>query len=43
MLLPAWTNSKSALENSFDPLWQVVHEDGSTKPEDHPVPRALKT
>ena len=30
-------------KTSFDPLWQVIHEDGSTfKPEDHPVPKALK-
>ena len=31
-------------KTSFDPLWAVVHEDGTYfKPEDHPVPRALRT
>jgi hypothetical protein len=28
----------------FDPLWKVIHEDGTHfKPEDHPVPTALRT
>jgi PAS domain S-box-containing protein len=31
-------------KTSFDPLWQVIHEDGTYfKPEDHPVPNALRT
>lgn len=31
-------------KTSFDPLWQVIHEDGTNfRPEEHPVPRALQT
>jgi PAS domain S-box-containing protein len=31
-------------KTSFDPLWQVIHEDGTYfKPENHPVPQALRT
>lgn len=31
-------------KTSFDPLWQIIHEDGTYfKPEEHPVPTALQT